>query len=187
MEIVFQFFNLIIMKSTIDVTQASVGSAKLKFSTVNLLLVGNNPLELAHCSQLLAGFKKRKFRIETAFNTEECFKMSAKLKPDAIILDDSVGFMNLMEITEKLYKDSRYHHIPVIILKNDNYYHAGISDNAVEFLLKENLEAEGLPEKVLAAINNQKVKENIATAEHSLEKRMSKLFLSLFGSKKASA
>lgn len=176
------------MKSTTDIVQNYIGSTtKLDFTAVNLLLVGNNPLELAHCSQLLSAFKMRKFKIETAFNNEECFKKVAKHKPSAIILDDSVGFMNLMEITEKLYKDSRFHNIPVIVLKNSNYYHAGMSDNAVEFLLKDNLEAERLPEKVLTAINNQKLKENNNGEVLSLEKKMSKLFLSLFGTKKASA
>lgn len=184
----FQFFKLTIMKSTTDIVQnTSDHSAEFQFSTANVLLVGNNPLELAHCSQLLSDFKRRKFKIETAFNSEECFKNCAKLKPAAIILDDSVGFMNLMEITEKLHKDSRFHDIPVIVLKNSNYYHAGMSENAVEFLLKDSLETEGLAEKVWAAIKNQKVKENINAREHSLEKKMSKLFLSLFGSKKASA
>ena len=182
------FFKLTIMKSITDITQNTVGdNTELKFSSVKVLLVGNNPLELAHCSQLLVNFKKRKFKIDTAFSPEECFKKTAKIKPSAIILDDSVGFMNLMEITEKLYKDSRYHHIPVIVLKNSNYYHAGISNNAVEFLLKENLESEGLPEKVLTAINTQMLQRSLDAEENTLEKRMSKLFLSLFGSKKASA
>lgn len=176
------------MKSTTDIAQnTSPSRSELNFSTANVLLVGNNPLELAHCSQLLSTFKKRRFKIDTAFNSEECFKKAAKSKPSVIILDDSVGFMNLIEITEKLYKDSRFQNIPVVILKSSNYYHAGMTANAVDFVLKENLESAGLPEKVLTAINTQQRNKLFNSAEDTLEKKMSKLFMSLFGSKKASA
>lgn len=176
------------MKSTTDIVQNPIASrSELSLSTANVLLVGNNPLELAHCSQLLSTFKKRRFKVDTAFNSEECFKKAIKSKPSAIILDDSVGFMNLIEITEKLYKDSRFQNIPVVILKSSNYYHAGMTPNAVDFVLKEDLESAALPEKVLTAINTQQQNERFDTVEDTLEKKMSKLFMSLFGSKKASA
>ena len=176
------------MKSTINTFQNSTYTTtnNIKISTVNVLLVGNNPLELAMCSEQLVNFKKRKFNIDIAFNNEECYRKSSKYYPSAIILDDSIGFMNLMEITDKFSKDSRFHNIPIIVIKNSNYYHAGISGNVAEFILKEDLERVSLPEIILSAILNQRTKEKDLKDKlpASLDKKMSKLFLSLFSIRK---
>lgn len=177
------------MKSTINTSlQNSIYSPNnnIKVNTVKVLLVGNNPLELAMCSEQLVHFKKRKFNIDIAFNNEECYRSASKYHPSAIILDDSIGFMNLMEITDKFHKDSRFHNIPIVVIKNSNYYHAGITGNVIEFILKDSLDQVSLPEIILTAVINQKVKEKDSEENlpASLDKKMSKLFLSLFSLKK---
>lgn len=173
------------ISSTLDNGLHSSTNA-LKLKPVRVLLVGNNPLELAQCSEQLVNFKKRKFDIDIAFSNDECYKETAKHYPSAIIIDDSVGFMNLMEITSKLHKDSRFHKIPLIVIKNSNYYHAGISGNVIEFILKDNLPQLSLPELILITLQTQSLKEKESSNNlpPSLDQKMSRLFMSLFSSKR---
>lgn len=173
------------ISSTLDNSMySSVNTLKLK--PVRVLLVGNNPLELAQCSEQLVNFKKRKFDIDIAFSNEECYKETARNFPSAIIIDDSVGFMNLMEITNKLHKESRFHNIPLIVIKNSNYYHAGIMGNVIEFILKDNLPQLSLPELILNILQTQSLKEKDSgkNLTPSLDQKMSRLFMSLFSSKR---
>lgn len=172
------------MKATTHYHQNTFSNTKepLRITSIKVLLVGNNPMELGQCCRSLINFRAKKFNIETAFSNEECFKKAGKFKPGVIILDDSIGFMNMMEIIEKLNKDPHYAQTPVIVIKNSNYHHATLKEGVAEFIMLDRVLSGELPEIIINTLLNAKAKkanqEN--TVPRSFEKRISKLLFSLF-------
>lgn len=180
------------MKTTTHPLQDTLKNVKssAKIKSIKVLLVGNNPLELGQCCRSLINYRTKKFNIETAFSAEECFRKVLKFKPAIIILDDSVGFMNMIEITEKLNKDTRFTTIPVIVIKNSNYHHATLNEGVDEFIMLDRVLGGELPHLVLETIFNKRIKvrdSKALGAASSFEKKLSKLLWSFFSSNKISA
>lgn len=161
----------------------------LKMKSISVLMVGNNPMELGQYCRSLVNFRAAKFTIETAFNSEECFKNIVKFKPAIVVLDDSVGFMSMMEITEKMHSDMRFAHIPVIVVKNASYHHATLKKGVDEFIMLDRVLGGELPYLILETIKVRKEKmknEREANDAASFDKRISKLLMSFFSPNKVS-
>lgn len=170
-------------------TQRNVKES-IKVKSINVLLVGNNPLELGQCYRSLTNFRSKKFNMDTAFSSEECFKKALKFKPAIIILADSIGFMDIMEITEKLHKDSHFSHTPVIVIKSSNYHHATLNEGVAEFIMLDRVLRGELPDLILKTIFNCRTKianSNRLASDATFEKKISKLLTSFFSFNKVSA
>ena len=154
-----------------------------KTPSIGVLMVGNNPLELGQYCRSLFNFREAKFTIETAFNSEECFKNIVKFKPSIVVVDDSVGFMSMIEITDKMYSDMRFAHIPVIVIKNSSYHHATLKKGVDAFVMMDRVLGGELPYLILDSIQNRKEKrkkESEANGAASFDKKFSRLLMSFF-------
>lgn len=173
------------MKTSFYPIYDTAKDVKSSFATpsIGVLMVGNNPMELGQYCRSLINFREAKFTIETVFNIGEFFRNIAKFKPSVVVLDDSVGFMSMMEITDKMLTDVRFAHIPVIVIKNSSYHHATLKKGVDAFVMLDRVLGGELPYLILETIQRRKEKSKKSSEGRTttgLDKRLSKLLMSLF-------
>lgn len=179
------------MKASVHPVYDTSKNAKYSVGTqsIGVLIVGNNPMELGQYCRSLINFREANFTIETAFNVVECFRHIVKFKPSIVVVDDSIGFMNMIAIADKMRSDASNAHVPLIIIKNSSYHHATLKKTVDAFLMLDRMLDGELPYLILDTIQLRKEKSNGTSEvgnEGGLDKKLSKLLMSLFSSHKAS-
>ena len=111
---------------------------------LNILLVGNNPLELSLILTTLNQLRSRKIIIETAFDLKSSLERLVNFKPNFILIDDNIGRSELLETVNKLSSKRKTKDIPITVLKNSNYHESLASGSVLDYILKQNLSAERL-------------------------------------------
>ncbi len=105
---------------------------------MNVLMIGNNPLELARVFECLKNSVGRKVVTETAFNLKSGLQCLIKFRPNFIIIDDNLGRKELTKAVSSFSRFRKTKNIPITVLKNSNY-HEAFGGVAMSYLLKENL------------------------------------------------
>ena len=109
----------------------------------NVLIVGNNPKELASFYINLINFDKTNFFTEVSFDLKESFTFALKNRPNYILLDDCYPAKQLKKFISHIRQNNKTHDIPVGILKSSNK--SQILVNGIQdFFLKDNFSAERL-------------------------------------------
>jgi CheY-like chemotaxis protein len=116
--------------------QASVES-------LQILVVGNNPIELSKMVAKLEPAVGQKIVIEIAFDAQSILERLSKFTPSYILIDDNIGREELKRVVTKLTTERKTKNIPITVLKNSNY-HEAIATGVMDFMLKENLTSEAL-------------------------------------------
>jgi hypothetical protein len=116
----------------------------------NVLVVGNNPIELGYVFERLHGIRGRTILTEMAFDLQTILQRLALFRPQHIIIDDNVGQSALHDIVDKLYT-GRSSYVPITVLKNSNYQEA-IGNGVMNFVLKQNLTSELLHLELLNSL-----------------------------------
>ena len=110
---------------------------------MNVLMIGNNPLELAKVFAYLKNLPERKVVTEFAFDLKSGLQRLSRFSPNFIILDDNLGRRELSHAIGSLSHSRKTKNIPVTVLKNSNYREA-FGGVAMNYLLKENLSEKSL-------------------------------------------
>lgn len=119
----------------------------------NVLLIGNNPIELSTVYNKLLELKDKKFIAEIAFDLQTAIKKNLSFKPAFIIIDDNIGPARLKEIIARFSTGKGAEDIPITILKNSN---SGTSvEGAQEFVLKNTADGEVI---ATALLNSRRLK-----------------------------
>ncbi len=126
------------MQTETKTTPSSAVSEK-----VNILVVGNNPIELSHVFDSLQKMKDIDIITEIAFDLKSIFERLVRFKPQYILIDDNIGKIELKNAVRALLNDRKTKDIPITVLKNSNYQEA-ISTGVLNFILKENLSGDAL-------------------------------------------
>lgn len=116
---------------------------KQAFENLNVLLVGNNPIELSRIFDNIRNVPGRKILTEIAFDIKTIIERLAKFQPNYILIDDNIGKLELKNAVKMLGKDKKTKNIPIAILKNSNYeevFSVGVTD----YILKENINGQSL-------------------------------------------
>jgi CheY-like chemotaxis protein len=116
---------------------------------LNVLIVGNNPIELTRVFDNLSKIKDKDVMTEIAFDLKSIFERLLKFQPQYILIDDNIGKIELRNTVKALGKGRKTRHIPITVLKNSNY-HEAISTGVLNYVLKENLSGDSL----YTALNN---------------------------------
>lgn len=111
--------------------------------SLQILVVGNNPIELSKMVGKLESAVGQKIVIEIAFDAQSILERLSKFNPSYILIDDNIGRDELKRVVTKLTTDRKTKNIPITVLKNSNY-HEAISTGVMDFMLKENLTSEAL-------------------------------------------
>ena len=116
---------------------------KQAFENLNVLLVGNIPIELSRIFDNIRNVPGRKILTEIAFDIKTIIERLAKFQPNYILIDDNIGKLELKNAVKMLGKDKKTKNIPIAILKNSNYeevFSVGVTD----YILKENINGQSL-------------------------------------------
>jgi len=139
-----------------------------------ILVVDDNKVNSKLLCQML---KKSGFEILTAFNGKECCKIALEQKPDLILLDIVMPYMDGYEVCRKLKENKKTLNIPIVFLsaKKDPVDKVrGLSLGAVDYITKPFDTVE-----VVARVNNHlkflKLRRQIMQKNKQLEKAFSEL------------
>jgi len=110
---------------------------------INVLMIGNNPLELAKVFNYLKNLPGKKVITEIAFDLRSGLQRLSKFSPNFIILDDNLGRRELTHAVGSLSHFRKTKDIPIAVLKNSNY-HEAFGGIAMNYILKENLSEQSL-------------------------------------------
>lgn len=113
-------------------------SVFLKKEVRSVLLIGNNPSELALLFELLSSSKKSSYLTEVCFDVRDSFSLMNRMKPDVILLDDNLPIEDTSHFMKVLRGNSKTKHIKVILLKSSNW-NLHIFDHMDDYVLKETI------------------------------------------------
>ena len=108
---------------------------------LNVLLIGNNPIDLSKTLEKLNQMHGRKIITEIAFDLRSLLERLMKFTPNFILIDDNIGKSELSETIETLSKTRKTKDVPITVLKNSNYQESSMS-GILDFVLKQNFSAD---------------------------------------------
>ncbi|HYG17814.1 MAG TPA: hypothetical protein VD816_02755 [Ohtaekwangia sp.] len=111
---------------------------------VNVLLVGNNPIEMSRVMEKLQQVRGVRIITEIAFDLKSIVERLMRFHPNFILIDDNLGKADLLNVVNSLSVNRRTKNIPITVLKNSNYEESPGSTSVLDYLLKQNLSPEGL-------------------------------------------
>lgn len=128
-------------------------------ASLNVLLIGNNPMELGTVLAHLKQVRTQKIVIEIAFDLKGIIDRLVMFNPDFIFIDDNIGRVELRETVKRLSSNRRTKNIPITVLKSSNYHEAVGSGSILDYLLKQNLSADALYNTVKNSLRFQKTQQ----------------------------
>ncbi|MDH4058858.1 MAG: hypothetical protein OEU76_08835, partial [Cyclobacteriaceae bacterium] len=111
---------------------------------VNILLVGNNPIELSSMLDTIKKIPGGNVMTEIAFDLTSIGQRLLNFRPNFILIDDNIGVTILTQTVERLSSNPKTRDIPITVLKNSNYSGSVVSNDIMDYVLKRNLTSEAL-------------------------------------------
>lgn len=112
--------------------------------TLNVLLIGNNPIEMGRVLEKLQQVRGHRIITEIAFDLKSILERLMRFRPNFILIDDNIGKSELLVTVNALSSNRKTKDIPITVLKNSNYHEAMGSSSILDYLLKQNLSPESL-------------------------------------------
>ncbi len=111
---------------------------------LNVLLIGNNPIDMGMTLEKINQIKGKKIMTEIAFDLQSVVERLMRFKPNFILIDDNIGRTEVALAVDTLTRTRKTKDIPITILKNSNYQESSASEGVLDFMLKQNFSAESL-------------------------------------------
>ncbi len=141
---------------------------------LNVLLLGNNPIDLTRTLEKLNQIHGRRIITEFAFDLESLLERLIRFKPNYILIDDNIGKSELTQAIQALGKTKKTRDIPITVLKNSNYREssgAGILD----YILKQNFSAESFYSMLRNSLKFKRTQLLLEEAYQARKKQLSRL------------
>ena len=126
---------------------------------LNVLLIGNNPMELGTILEHLKQVRAQKIIIEIAFDLKGIVDRLVIFNPNFIFIDDNIGRAEMRETVKRLSTNRKTKHIPITVLKSSNYQESLGTGSILDYLLKQNLSADALYNTVKNSLKFQKTQQ----------------------------
>lgn len=120
-----------------------------KLERMNILLVGNNPIELSTIEKSIAGFGRGLLKTTSIFDLQSLKSRIKNLKPAGIFIDDKFSINDIKNFIYTLHRNKNTSHIPVTLIKSSNFTNYPNS-GADDFMLHTNLSGKGIYQSVLS-------------------------------------
>lgn len=143
--------------------------------SVNVLLVGNNPIELSRMLETIRKIPGKKIVTEIAFDLTTIWQRLVKFTPNFILIDDNIGLNELHETVNTLSTNPKTSHVPITVLKNSNYSGSIVTNNISDYVLKDNLTPEALYWALKNSLRFKQAREYLAKAFLKRKKQLLKL------------
>ena len=108
---------------------------------VNVLLIGNNPIDLTRTLEKINQIHGRRIITEIAFDLRSIVERLMKFNPNFILIDDNIGKSELTQTINTLSKSRKTKDVPITVLKNSNY-HESSTAGILDYVLKTNFSAD---------------------------------------------
>ena len=108
---------------------------------VNVLLIGNNPIDLTRTLEKINQTHGRRIITEIAFDLRSIVERLMKFNPNFILIDDNIGKSELTQTINTLSKSRKTKDVPITVLKNSNY-HESSTAGILDYVLKTNFSAD---------------------------------------------
>lgn len=108
---------------------------------LNVLLIGNNPIDLTKTLEKINQIHGRRIITEIAFDLRSIVERLMKFSPNYILIDDNIGRSELTQTINTLSKSRKTKDVPITVLKNSNYHESSPS-GILDYVLKQNFSAE---------------------------------------------
>jgi len=108
-----------------------------------VLMMGNNPLEMAQVFDLIKKIPDIHTFTEIAFDLKSGLNLLAQFCPTFILIDDNLGRKELGRAVATFARAKQSKNTPITILKSSNYQEA-FGGTVMNYVLKESLSAEAL-------------------------------------------
>jgi CheY-like chemotaxis protein len=152
---------------------------------VNILLIGNNPIELGPVLEKLRQVRTRRIIAVTAFDLQSIVERLVSFRPNFILIDDNIGRAELIQAVNKLASSRKTKDIPITVLKNNNYQETFTSKSIQDYLLKQNLSTEALYNTIKNTLRLRKAQRLLSDAYKNrksfLKQVLEKKVLNLIG------
>lgn len=111
---------------------------------LNVLLIGNNPIDMGRTLEKIQEIRGRKIITEIAFDLRSIVERLMRFNPNYILIDDNIGRTELALAVDTLTKTRKTRNTPITVLKNSNYQEATPSSGVLDYVLKQNFSADSL-------------------------------------------
>jgi CheY-like chemotaxis protein len=108
---------------------------------LNVLLIGNNPIDLTKTLDKLNQIHGRRIITEIAFDLRSIVERLMNFNPNYILIDDNIGRSELTQTINTLGKRRKTKDVPITVLKNSNY-HESSATGILDYVLKQNFSTE---------------------------------------------
>mgnify|MGYP002787276944 CR=1 FL=1 len=122
----------------------TISTTNSNTESVNVLLVGNNPIDMSRVLDNLQQIKGKRILTEIAFDLKTVLERLLHFTPTFIIIDDNLDQRELKSAIELFSKNKKTKDIPITMLKNSNYLQGPGAPTVTDYVLKQNLTAETL-------------------------------------------
>lgn len=129
----------------------ALSTNKQSRDSINVFLIGNNPIELSNIYEKLKEIKNKTYHTEIGFDLKGIYKKIMKFNPKCILIDDNLEKLYMRNLLSRLSTGAKTRNIPITIIKNSNYNPVCFS-GAQDFILKEGITGESLSRTIVNSI-----------------------------------
>lgn len=126
--------------------------------SLQVLMVGNNPIELGRVLERLQEVRGRTIITQFAFDLKSSLQCLVKFRPSFIIIDDNIGKAELNLSVRTFSNQRKTKHIPITVIKNSNYEEV-VNYGPLNYVLKSNLTGELLYRALTNSIKYRKAQD----------------------------
>jgi PleD family two-component response regulator len=114
-----------------------------KSEHVNVMIIGNNPIELTNLYSILSNNRSKNYIAEVCFSVKDSLSKMLSKRPDCILLDDNLVVDQIKTFFRKIKSNSSLSNIPIVLLKSTNFS-SEASNDVNDYLLKNTIDADVL-------------------------------------------
>lgn len=111
-----------------------------KRDMIKVLLIGNNPSEMATLYNNLRESREKYYMVEVSFDLRDGMDKMLKIRPDVVLLDDNLDYEGTQKMLREVRKHARLNNVRVILMKSSNWNFSVIED-VEDYLLKESIDS----------------------------------------------
>jgi hypothetical protein len=126
--------------------------------SLQVLMVGNNPIELGRVIECLQKVKSKAIITQFAFDLKSSLQCLVNFRPSFIIIDDNIGKAELNLSVSAFLHRRKTKHIPITVIKNSNYQEL-VSYGPLNYVLKSNLTGELLYKALINSMKYRKAQD----------------------------
>ncbi|MDX1627976.1 MAG: hypothetical protein R3345_04710 [Fulvivirga sp.] len=131
-------------------------SPETNTESVNVFLIGNNPIELSNIYDKLKNIRTKKYRAEIGFDVKGIYKKIMAFKPSCILIDDNMERSYANSLMRRLSKNKNTRDIAITVLKNKN--EDSYMTDAEDYVLKTEATEERLARSITNSIRFKKMR-----------------------------